>query len=178
MLLPSQRHFFEIPADVVYMNCAYMSALPKATIAAGEQALRRKGRPWTIASQDFFTDSEAVRALFARLINARSDDVALVPAVSYGMAQAANNIPVTAKQKILTLAEEFPSNVYPWADLAERVGATMVAVPRPNDGNWTAALLAHGCHCHSAALPLDGWRAARSRSGWLRVPSNRRCVLH
>jgi selenocysteine lyase/cysteine desulfurase len=59
------------------------------------------------------------------------------------MAQAANNIPVRANQKIVTLADEFPSNVYPWADLAERVGATVVAVPRPENGDWTAALLAH-----------------------------------
>jgi selenocysteine lyase/cysteine desulfurase len=142
-LLPSQRHLFDIPDDVVYMNCAYMSALPKATIAAGERALRRKARPWMIETQDFFAGSEAVRALFARLINANADDIALVPAVSYGMAQAANNIPVTANQKILTLAEEFPSNVYPWTDLAERAGATVIAVPRPNNGDWTAALLAH-----------------------------------
>ena len=142
-LLPSQRQLFDIPDDVTYMNCAYMSALPKATIAAGERALRRKGRPWTIESQDFFTDSEAARALFARLINASADDIALVPAVSYGMAQAANNIPVTENQKILTLAEEFPSNVYPWTDSAQRSAATVVTVPRPTNGDWTAALLAH-----------------------------------
>ena len=143
MMLPSQRHLFDIPDDVVYMNCAYMSALPKATVAAGERALRRKAHPWTVEPQDFFTDSEAVRALFAQLINANADDIALVPAVSYGLAQAANNIPVAANQKILTLAEEFPSNVYPWTDLAQRAGATVVAVPRPNNGDWTAALLAH-----------------------------------
>src|SRR5882757_777614 len=142
-LLPSQRHLFDIPDDVVYMNCAYMSALPKATVTAGEWALRRKGRPWMIEPPDFFADSETVRALFARLINASADDIALVPAVSYGMAQAANNIPVRANQKILTLADEFPSNVYPWADLAERAGAAVVAVPRPENGDWTAALLAH-----------------------------------
>src|SRR4051812_16405640 len=86
-LLPSQRHIFDIPDDVVYMNCAYMSALPKATVIAGERALRRKSRPWLIESSDFFATSESVRALFAQLINASADDIALVPAVSYGMAQ-------------------------------------------------------------------------------------------
>jgi len=142
-VLPSQRHLFDIPDDVVYMNCAYMSALPTATVTAGERALRRKARPWMIEAPDFFTGSEAVRALFARLINASAHDIALVPAVSYGMAQAANNIPVRANQKILTLADEFPSNVYPWADLAQRAGATVVAVPRPKNGVCTAVLLAH-----------------------------------
>jgi selenocysteine lyase/cysteine desulfurase len=141
--LPSQRRLFDIPADVAYMNCAFMSALPKATVAAGERGLQRKARPWTIDSRDFFADSEAARALFAQLINATAEDVALVPSVSYGMAQAANNIVVRSGQRILTLAEEFPSNVYPWMELARRADATVFPVPRPDDGDWTAALLAH-----------------------------------
>jgi selenocysteine lyase/cysteine desulfurase len=124
------------------MNCAFMSALPKATVAAGERGLRRKARPWDVNSRDFFADSEAARTLFAQLINATAEDVALVPSVSYGMAQAANNIVVRPGQRILTLAEEFPSNVYPWMELARRAGARVFPVPRPDDGDWTAALLA------------------------------------
>ncbi len=142
-LLPSQRHLFSIPHDIAYLNCAFMSPLPKAAIEAGERGLRRKAQPWTIESSDFFTDSETIRTLFARLINASAEDVALIPAVSYGMAQAAHNIPLHRGKKILTLAEEFPSNVYPWMDLAQRTGARVVSVPRPGDDDWTAALLAH-----------------------------------
>ena len=84
--LASQRHLFDIPDDVAFLNCAYMSPLPKASVVAGERGLRRKQNPWGIASKDFFTGSEAVRALFARLINAESGDIAFAPAVSYGMA--------------------------------------------------------------------------------------------
>src|SRR5262249_31916566 len=93
--LPSQRHLFDIPDDVAFLNCAYMSPLPKASIAAGEEGARRKGRPWNIAPADFFSASEAVRVQFAWLINARADEIAFAPAVSYGMAQAAYNIAVT-----------------------------------------------------------------------------------
>lgn len=142
-LLPSQRDLFSIPDDVAYLNCAFMSPLPKAAIEAGERGLRRKARPWTIESPDFFNDSETIRILFARLINASAEDIALIPAVSYGMAQAAHNIPLDRGKKILTLAEEFPSNVYPWTDLAQRTGARVVCIPRPGDDDWTAALLAH-----------------------------------
>jgi selenocysteine lyase/cysteine desulfurase len=141
--LPSQRHLFDIPDDVAFLNCAYISPLPKASIAAGEDGARRKGRPWTIVPADFFTASESVRALFAGLINASADDIAIAPAVSYGMAQAAYNIALAKSQTIVTLAEQFPSNVYPWMDLAERSGATFVSVPRPADDDWTAALLGH-----------------------------------
>src|SRR5690349_5753789 len=140
--LPSQRHLFDNPDNVAFLNCAYISPLPKASQAAGEQGVRRKGRPWTIGPDDFFTTSETVRGLFAGLINASADDIAFAPAVSYGMAQAAYNVTLARSQTIVTLAEQFPSNVYPWMDLAERSGATFVSVPRPTDDDWTAALLA------------------------------------
>jgi selenocysteine lyase/cysteine desulfurase len=140
--LPPQRHLFDIPDEVAFFNCAYVSPLPKASVLAGEEGLRRKSRPWTIAPADFFTASEAVRASFAGLINAAASDIAFAPAVSYGMAQAAHNIALARSQTIVTLAEQFPSNIYPWMDLAERTGATFVSVPRPADDDWTAALLA------------------------------------
>jgi len=141
-LIPSQRHLFEIPDDVAFFNCAYISPLPKASVAAGERGLARKARPWTITPDDFFNASEAVRTHFAGLINAAPNDIAFAPAVSYGMAQAAANIVLERAQTIVTLAEQFPSNVYPWMALAERTGAQVIAVPRPGDDDWTAALLA------------------------------------
>jgi selenocysteine lyase/cysteine desulfurase len=175
--LPSQRHLFDIPDDVTFLNCAYISPLPKASLAAGEEGVRRKTQPWTIVPADFFTKSETVRGLFAGLINATADDIAFAPAVSYGMAQAAYNIPLTKSQAIVTLAEQFPSNVYPWMDLAERSGATFVSVPRPSDDDWTSALLARidestGLvavpHCHwtdGGLLDLEAVGAACRRVG-------------
>jgi selenocysteine lyase/cysteine desulfurase len=156
--LPPQRHLFDIPDDVAFLNCAYISPLPKASVAAGEDGLRRKSRPWTIAPMDFFTGSEAVRGAFARLVNARADDIAIIPAASYGMAQAANNIVLTRAQTIVTLAEQFPSNVYPWMALAAKTGATHVTVSRPADDDWTAALLAHiGVSTGLVAVPHCHW---------------------
>ena len=175
--LPPQRHLFDIPDDVAFLNCAYMSPLPKASIAAGEQGLRRKSRPWSVTPQDFFTGSEAVRGAYARLVNARADDIAIIPAASYGMAQAANNLALARSQTIVTLAEQFPSNVYPWMELAARTGATHVTVPRPADDDWTAALLAHISsstgivavpHCHwtdGGLVDLEAVGAACRRVG-------------
>ena len=76
--LASQRYLFEIPHDVAFLNCAYISPLPKVSLSAGDRGLRRKAQPWTIAAADFFTSSETVRKLFADLINADADDVALL----------------------------------------------------------------------------------------------------
>jgi selenocysteine lyase/cysteine desulfurase len=175
--LASQRHLFDIPHEVAFLNCAYISPLPKASLMAGEQGLRRKSRPWTVAPADFFTSSETVRKLFADLINAQADDIAFTAAVSYGMAQAAHNIQIENTQTIVTLSEQFPSNVYPWMDLAERTGAAFVSVPRPGDDDWTSALLSFidrstGIvavpHCHwtdGGLIDLEAIGAACRRVG-------------
>ena len=156
--LASQRHLFDIPDDVAFLNCAYISPLPKVSLIAGEGGLRRKARPWTIAPTDFFATSETVRRLFANLINADANDIAFAPSVSYGMSQAAHNIPIAKTQAIVTLSEQFPSNVYPWMDLAERTGAAFVSVPRPGDDDLTSALLSRiGRSTAIVAVPHCHW---------------------
>lgn len=140
-MIPCQRHLFDIPRDVAYLNCAYISPLPNASRAAGEAGMSRKSRPWTISAPDFFSESEATRALFADLIGATADDIAVIPSVSYGIAIAAANLPFERGQEIVTLAEQFPSNVYPWRDLAAQKGGTVITVPAPSDGDWTSAII-------------------------------------
>lgn len=143
VMLDCQRDRFDIPEDVAYLNAAYMGPLSEDVVAAGRAGLERKMRPWTIVAPDFFEPVEAVRTDFARLIDADADGVAVLPAVSYGIALAAQNLPVAAGQRIVLLDEQFPSNVYSWYDSAERNDAAVVTVPRPQDGDWTTAVLDH-----------------------------------
>lgn len=140
--LPSQRDHFDIPDGITYLNCAYMSPLLRSVCAAGEAGVRRKARPWQLRPADFFGESEELRTLFARLIGGDADGIAIIPSVSYAMAIAAANLPSAPGRRILMLADQFPSNVYPWQDLARRTGATVVTIPRPPDHDWTAAVLA------------------------------------
>lgn len=142
-VLPSQRHLFDIPEDVAFLNCAYMSPLAHRVVAAGERGLRAKGRPWEISTADFFSDVETVRSRIAALIGADADGIAIAPAASYGLSTAAQILPVSRGQRIVLLDEQFPSNVYPWRARAEDVGAEIVVVPRPADGDWTDAILSH-----------------------------------
>lgn len=141
MILESQRELFEIPDDVSYLNCAYMGPQLRSVREVGERAIARKSRPWELTPQDFFEDSETVRSLFARLVGGNPDGVAIVPSVSYGMAVAAANVPVEAGETVVILEDQFPSNVYPWRELAKRRGAEVVTVPRPADYDWTKAVL-------------------------------------
>jgi selenocysteine lyase/cysteine desulfurase len=136
-----ERGLFEIPDEVCYLNCSYMSPQLRSVRAVGERALARKSRPWEITPRDFFEDSETARALFAELVGGEVYGVALIPSVSYGIAIAAANVPVDRGQSIVVLAEQFPSNVYPWRELAKKKDARLVTVPRPDDYDWTNAVL-------------------------------------
>jgi len=140
-MIPCQRHLFDIPADVAYLNCAYVSPLMWSVRDAGVRGVERKMRPWTLFAEDFFTEADEARGLFARLIGATADDVAIVPAASYGTATAASNIGVSRGQRLVVVGEEQASNVYPWRELARARGGELVTVPRPADEDWTAALL-------------------------------------
>ena len=139
--IPSQRALFDRPESVAYFDCAKMSPLLKAAAEAGTAGLLRKARPWEIGAADFFDESERVRALYATLIGAAADDVAIIPSVSYGMATVMRNVPVAAGQTIVTLGDEFPSGVYAARALAEREEARVVTVPRLEEGDWSAAVL-------------------------------------
>jgi selenocysteine lyase/cysteine desulfurase len=134
------RAAFDIPDEVAYLNCAYMSPLPIAVREAGAAAVARRARPWDISVSDFFTDAEMLRSLAGRLLGADAEGFAIVPSVSYGMAVAAANLPLEPGQRIVVLDEEFPSNVLPWRALAARRGAELHAVPRPADDDWAAAV--------------------------------------
>lgn len=158
--LPSQRSRFAIPDDVAYLNCAYMSPLPRAVVDLGQSALARKARPWEITPPDFFTGADRARAAFARLLGppATADDIALVPAASYGVAVAIANLPVQPGQRVIGLDEEFPSTILGLRERARARDASLVLVPRPSDHDWTRAVLAEiDERTALAALPACHW---------------------
>ena len=158
MNLGDQRELFEIPEEIAYLNCAYMSPQLRSVREIGERAVARKSRPWEITPDDFFEDAEKARALFARLVAAEADGVALIPSVSYGVAVAATNVGVSEGQEILILEDQFPSNVYAWRELARRSGAELLTVPRPTDHDWTPAILELlGENTAVVALPNCHW---------------------
>ncbi len=137
----SQRHLFDIPDDVTYLNAAYLAPQLRERRAAGIRALNQADAPWTISVETFFEPVERLRSLFADLIGGDAEGVAIVPAVSYGVGVAAANLPVPSGRTVVVLAEQFPANVYPWRAAIDRDGGEIVTVRRPQQGAWTASVL-------------------------------------
>jgi selenocysteine lyase/cysteine desulfurase len=141
-MLPSQRALFDIPREICYLNAASWSPLPIATQEAGRVGVARKGRPWSIDLALPERQFERARRAAAQLINAEPDDVALISSVSYGVAAAAKLATVPAGTRVLVLENDHSSAVLEWTTRARAGRFTVDAVPRPDDGDWTAAVLA------------------------------------
>ncbi len=140
-MLGAQREAFAVPPEIAYFNTATLSPQLHAVREAGEAALARRGRPWTITADDWFADVERLRNLFGALVGGDADGVALVPATSYGFAVAARNLALQHGDRILVLAEEYPSGVYSWQATARATGAEIVTVRRAHGATWTEAIL-------------------------------------
>ena len=130
--LSCQRALFELPAELHYLNCAYMSPLARPVAESGHRGIDRKLVPSCIGPLDFFEDGERIRQRFGRLVHADPSRVAIVPSASYALATAAHNTPVARGQNIVLTAEQFPSNVYIWHRLASQAGAELRVVGPPD----------------------------------------------
>jgi selenocysteine lyase/cysteine desulfurase len=139
-MLEVQRHLFDIPDDIAYLNCATMAPALRSVVAAGQEAVQRAASPWHLRPADFFSGVEALRERFAGLVGADADGVAIIPSASYALGTAAANLPLEPGERILVVAEQFPSNVYPWRAMARQRDAEVVTVARPEDADWTSAV--------------------------------------
>ena len=63
-MLLSQKQLFDIPDEVAYLNTAYMSPLMHSVVAAMDQGVRLKARPWKLSIDHFFDDVDTAKALF------------------------------------------------------------------------------------------------------------------
>jgi len=139
--LPSQRHLFDIPEDVAYLNCAYMPPMPRPVREAGRHAIEGASAPWRTTPRNFFEPGDRLRDAVALLIGGDADGVAFVPSVSYGIGVAARNLTVGPGRTVVVLDEEFPSDVYPFRVKLAEGGGEFVVVPRSGDASWTQGII-------------------------------------
>lgn len=157
-MLECQRHLFDVPRDIAYFNTAAFSPFLLSVAEAGNRAVARRVHTWEIDSGELADGANQVRALFAKLINADADGIAVTPATSYGIAVAAANLDLVPGQTIVVLQDQFPSNYYVWVEKAEQAGAAVRVVPRRGNGDWTPGVLdAIGEDTGIAALPGCHW---------------------
>jgi selenocysteine lyase/cysteine desulfurase len=141
-MLPSQRPLFDMPREICYLNAASWSPLPRATQEAGRIGVARKGQPWTLDPGLAGRQFERARKAAAALINADPEDVALISSVGYGVATAGKVLDVPRSSRVLLIEDDHSSPMLEWMTRAEEEGFSVEIVKRPDDGDWTQALLA------------------------------------
>lgn len=131
-MLVCQKEKFSIPEGFSYVNVAYMSPNLKSVETAGIEAIIKKNQPWKVTPDDFFSPVQNLKKSFAQLINCiEPQRIALIPSVSYGIANVVKNIKATANDNIVLAGEGFPSNFYSWKRLADETGATIKIIEPP-----------------------------------------------
>jgi selenocysteine lyase/cysteine desulfurase len=163
--LPSQRHLFDIPDELAYFNCAYYSPQLNESRRRLHSGVDAKSHPWERTGVDFFEDAETIRGLASELFGGEADGYAVVPAAGYGVSTAARVVEprLQSGDRILLVADEFPSSVLPWIAAARKTGAVLSFIPAPERDGWTQAVLANldksvkvvaisTCHWTNAAL--------------------------
>ena len=126
-----------------YFDHAAVAPLPKpaesAVVAWSEQAAALGDTCWPQWSQRI----ERLRGRFSQLISATTKEIALIPNTTTGIHLVAEGFPWRAGDGVVFPEDEFPSNAYPWLNLASR-GVVPIAVPRPDSG-WTTDALIDAC---------------------------------
>ncbi|MEP6591149.1 MAG: aminotransferase class V-fold PLP-dependent enzyme [Gemmatimonadota bacterium] len=117
----------------IFLNSASVGPMPARSVAVLAAANRDRARPvmWPVDRLNAILSES--RHLAARLINAREDEIALMPNTTIGLNVAAHALPLAAGDVVLTFDGEFPSNIYPWLTLAPQ-GVTLERIPRTEAG--------------------------------------------
>ncbi|HIE19311.1 TPA: aminotransferase class V-fold PLP-dependent enzyme [Candidatus Bathyarchaeota archaeon] len=103
------REYFPYVKERIFLNHAGVSPL---CIPVSE-AIRNYLECRTLGKDEGF-DLDSARKIFAQLINAGSEEVALVPNTSTGLSITANLLKYPRNSNAVTTDLEFPSVVYPW----------------------------------------------------------------
>lgn len=104
-----------------------------------EQATEEGDTTWL----EWAAQLKACRAVAAELIGAGGHEIALLPNTTAGINLVAEGFPWRPGDNIVTLADEFPTNLYPWLHLAQR-GVETRLVPT-DDGRVTPEHIAAHC---------------------------------
>src|SRR5437868_9840009 len=151
-----------IAARVAYFDHAAVAQLPGAARKAIHYWLDQATEEGDVVWNQWARRMEQVRQTAAAMINAQPGEIALVPNTTSGISLVAEGFPWQAGDNVVTLANEFPSNQYPWMNLAWR-GVEVRRVP-VEGGVPDLERIAAACDSRTRILSVSwvgyatGWR--------------------
>jgi cysteine desulfurase / selenocysteine lyase len=156
------RAAMPIAERVAYFDHAAVAPLPAPTRDAIANWLHQATEEGDLAWSGWSRRIEQVRHRAATLIHADPEEIALVPNTTSGISLVAEGFPWQSGDNVVTLANEFPSNQYPWMNLASR-GVELRRVEAPG-GLVDLQRLEDACDAKTRILTVSwvgfatGWR--------------------
>ena len=158
----SFRDQMPIAQRLVYFDHAAVAPLPRPTQQAIETWLAEATQQGDVAWPRWAGRLEELRTAVAGLMGAEAAEIALVPNTTTGISLVAEGYPWCEGDNVVTLANEFPSNQYPWMNLASR-GVETRRVP-VDGGVVSLERLAAACDSRTRIVSVSwvgfasGWR--------------------
>ncbi len=125
------RRQMPVAQRYAYLDHAAVAPLPapaRDVITSWSQGAAESG---DVHWLDWAEDVERTRRLCSTLLGSRPEHLAFVHNTTAGIGLVAEGFPWRAGDNVVTLANEFPSNLYPWMNLRERgVEARLVPIER------------------------------------------------
>ena len=114
-----RQHEFPVTRETIFLAHAAVCPLPRRVT----DAIRRYTKECNIGDQEEALAEREImetRKLFAQMLGAQTEEIALVGPTSLGLSFVASGLPLRRGDNILVYFDDYPSNVYPWMALAEK----------------------------------------------------------
>jgi cysteine desulfurase/selenocysteine lyase len=148
------RALMPISQKCAYFDHAAMCALPQPAADAFQKWLTEATEIGGPIWGQWVRGIEATRASAAALIGARPEEIALVSNTTSGIGLVAEGLDWREGDNVVTFADEFPSNLYPWMNLASR-GVETRRVATDVSGRSDLEKLAAACDARTRIVTVS-----------------------
>jgi selenocysteine lyase/cysteine desulfurase len=135
-----RRDEFPVAEQWAYFDHAAVAPLPRRSGAALRAWAEDQENHGVVHWPSWERRLEDIRGNVARLIGADRDEVAFVTSTTQGISLVAEGFSWREGDNVVTATEEYPSNLYPWMNLAAR-GVSLRMVPSRAGRVWPEDLL-------------------------------------
>jgi selenocysteine lyase/cysteine desulfurase len=123
------RSLFPAAEKYTYLNSAAVSPMPTTAVDAVLSQVRDVSENGSEHYMDWIATKERSRVLLGKMLNVLPEQIAFMRNTSDGFASVANGLTWHKGDNIVSFAEEFPSNFYPWRMVRDEYGVELRLAP-------------------------------------------------
>lgn len=109
-----------LSGEHIYLDNAKTGALPARAVAVAAEWASLRAEPFRLSTYQDLEVFRRTRELVAKLIGAKTSEIACMTNTSYGINVAMLGLPLRSGDVVLTYEGEYPADVYPWMSLAKK----------------------------------------------------------